>query len=82
MVIRALGGGVTVVDVALGYFRGPECNGLPNVNYEQLIEPIIYPHRTLPFGWHYASGVVSIQSRLVYNVLKMADTSCNLFKCC
>ena len=41
MVNRALEGGVTVVDVALGYFRGPERNGLPYVNYEQLIEPII-----------------------------------------
>ena len=40
MVIRALGGGVTVVDVTLGYFRGPGRNGLPYVNYEQLTEPI------------------------------------------
>ena len=40
MVIRALGGGVMVVAVTLDYFRGPERNGLPYVNYEQLIEPI------------------------------------------
>ena len=40
MVIRALGGGVTVADVTLDYFRGPERNGLPYDNCEQLIKPI------------------------------------------